>query len=86
MADVALLSLIQSLALPPGATLLDPFCGSGTVLIEAMASGLRAVGRDLSPFAVELASLKTRLTSTGDRQRIVAAAGTVAMRVWRWPS
>ena len=73
-------SLLQSLSLPPGATLLDPFCGSGTVLIEAMASGLRAVGRDLSPFAVELASLKTRVTSAGDRQRIVAAAATVAMR------
>lgn len=73
-------SLLSALSLPAGATLLDPFCGSGTVLIEAMAGGMRAVGRDLSPFAVELASLKTRLTSAGDRQRIVAAAGTVAMR------
>ncbi len=73
-------SLLGALSLPPGATLLDPFCGSGTVLVEAMASGLRAVGRDLSPFAVELASLKTRITTAADRRRIVTASESVAMR------
>jgi DNA methylase len=42
-----------------GATVLDPFCGSGTVLVEAMIAGRRAVGVDLNPLAVRLARLKT---------------------------
>jgi hypothetical protein len=39
--------------------LLDPFCGSGTVLVEARAAGLRAVGVDLNPLAVLIARAKT---------------------------
>ena len=41
------------------ATVLDPFCGSGTVLVEAMIAGRRAIGTDLNPLAVRLATLKT---------------------------
>jgi tRNA G10 N-methylase Trm11 len=39
--------------------LLDPFCGSGTSLVEARLAGLNAVGIDLNPFAVLLARAKT---------------------------
>ncbi len=73
-------ALVSSLALPPGALVLDPFCGSGTVLVEALAAGFNALGRDLSPFAVELAQLKTRVTNAQDRRRMVTAAASVAMR------
>lgn len=34
-----------------GDLIYDPFCGSGTVLLEAWASGRRAVGTDLNPYA-----------------------------------
>ncbi|MBE7450902.1 MAG: hypothetical protein HS111_19035 [Kofleriaceae bacterium] len=44
---------------PQGAPLLDPFCGSGTVLIEARAAGYLALGVDLNPLAVRLARVKT---------------------------
>ena len=44
---------------PRGAALLDPFCGSGTVLVEARAAGWRAFGVDLNPLAVRLARVKT---------------------------
>ncbi len=37
----------------------DPFCGSGTVLVEARAAGLRAIGVDLNPLAVLIARAKT---------------------------
>ncbi len=50
--------LIESLA-PPGGTVLDPFCGSGTVLVEAMLAGRGAIGTDLNPIAVMLARAKT---------------------------
>jgi DNA modification methylase len=43
----------------PHETLLDPFCGSGTSLVEARLAGLNAYGIDLNPLAVLLARVKT---------------------------
>lgn len=37
---------------------LDPFCGSGTVLVEAHHLGADAIGLDLNPLAVEIANAK----------------------------
>ena len=42
-----------------GEALLDPFCGSGTTLVEARFVGYPAVGVDLNPLAVRLARVKT---------------------------
>ena len=42
-----------------GALLVDPFCGSGTTLVEARAADLRAIGTDLNPLAVLVARAKT---------------------------
>jgi tRNA G10 N-methylase Trm11 len=39
----------------PGKTLLDPFCGVGTVLQEALLSRARVVGLDLNPWCVKAA-------------------------------
>lgn len=46
------------LGLKPGSLILDPFCGSGTVLLEAAHLGLDAAGFDLHPLAVEIANAK----------------------------
>lgn len=46
--------------------LIDPFCGSGTGLIEAVRLGMNAVGVDLSPMAVFLASAKARCLAEQD--------------------
>lgn len=43
-----------------GDTVLDPFCGGGTTVVEALAAGRRVVGADLS----ELALFVTRAKST----------------------
>jgi hypothetical protein len=40
---------------PPGGTVADPFCGSGTTLAVAVASQRRALGCDLRPSQVDLA-------------------------------
>ncbi|HEY4056872.1 MAG TPA: DNA methyltransferase [Kofleriaceae bacterium] len=43
----------------PNSLVVDPFCGSGTTLVEARAAGLRAVGSDLNPLAILIARAKT---------------------------
>jgi DNA methylase len=43
----------------PGQTVLDPFCGSGTVLVEARRAGRRGLGFDINPLSRELSWLKT---------------------------
>lgn len=43
----------------PDETILDPFCGSGTTLLEAQLSGHAAIGIDVNPFAALLARVKT---------------------------
>jgi len=60
-----------------GAVVLDPFCGSGTVIVEAMLARRRAIGTDLNPLAVKLAKLKTSLPEAPTRAAIVSAAETV---------
>jgi DNA modification methylase len=45
---------------PAGGYVLDPFCGSGTVLVEALILGRKPFGVDLNPLAVRLAACKTR--------------------------
>lgn len=43
----------------PGDWILDPFCGSGTVLVEAAAAGRNSLGTDVDPVAVAVARSKT---------------------------
>ncbi|MBM4030252.1 MAG: site-specific DNA-methyltransferase [Planctomycetes bacterium] len=44
----------------PGDTILDPFAGSGTTLVEANALGMNALGIELSPFNCLIIEAKTR--------------------------
>ncbi len=46
--------------LPHEGTLLDPFCGSGTIVYEAQQWGLRAIGVDSNPLACILTRAKTQ--------------------------
>ena len=45
----------------PGNVVVDPFCGSGTALVEAQVLGIHALGTDISAFNVLLARVKTRV-------------------------
>lgn len=69
--------LVEALC-PPGGTVLDPFCGSGTVIVEAMLAGRDAIGTDLNPVAVMLARAKTFPRNAAQGAALVEAARGVA--------
>lgn len=52
------------LRIQPGHTILDPFCGSGTTLVEARHGQFRAVGADINPLAVYLSNAKLQAQNT----------------------
>src|SRR5262249_6704357 len=54
-----------------GDTVIDPFCGGGTSLIEAISLGRKAAGFDISSLAVFLSRAKTTPLSIHDRRQIL---------------
>jgi hypothetical protein len=58
----------------PGDTVIDPFCGGGTSLVEAISLGRRAAGFDISSLAVFLSRAKTSPLSVHDKREILAWA------------
>jgi hypothetical protein len=69
--------LIELLA-PAEGVVLDPFCGSGTVLVEARLAGRRGLGFDLNPLAIALALLKSQQLHEREREAILQAGRSVA--------
>jgi DNA modification methylase len=64
--------LANNLLSRPGETVLDPFCGSGTVLLESFLMGRKALGFDVNPLARLIAQVKlTRIESSKLRRGIV---------------
>ncbi len=63
--------------IPEKGTVLDPFCGGGAVLVESVASGRGAIGRDINPLAVLISKAKSAQVDTVEAKsmlhRIVAA-------------
>lgn len=57
-------ALLNIFAIEPGQHVLDPFCGSGTTLVECTHLGVTGCGIDLNPLAVFLANAKLRALST----------------------
>lgn len=53
----------------PGEVILDPFCGSGTLLVEALLSGRSAVGIDVDPVAAFVSRVKCTPLSPALLQR-----------------
>ncbi len=50
---------LDTVELPEQAKVLDPFCGSGTVLLEANLRGHHAIGIDINPLARLISHVKT---------------------------
>lgn len=69
-------------------TVLDPMCGSGTVLSAAMAEGHTARGFDVDPLAVLMSTVATRALDTialiAEAERVLAHARVSTTDVPRW--
>ncbi len=52
-------SLLNISGLREGATVLDPFCGSGTTLLESHLNGFASYGCDMHPLAAKISVAKT---------------------------
>ncbi len=68
--------LVESFS-PSNGRVLDPFCGSGTVLVEARLLARHVFGIDANPLAVELATLKCRGSTPEFEAEFARAAASV---------
>jgi DNA modification methylase len=69
-------ALLDALPIPPGASVFDPYCGSGTTVVECQKRGLISVGVDLNPIACLISRVKTSPLPAG----IIPALEKVLMR------
>ncbi|UES60232.1 RNA methylase (plasmid) [Roseibium aggregatum] len=78
-------ALLNICGVDPGSKVLDPFCGSGTTLVEATQLGCSAVGYDINPFAVCLANAKLKALRMS-AEHLQSAAEQVAIEASRQKS
>lgn len=57
-------AILNIFGVRPDDNVLDPFCGSGTTLVECAQIGARATGIDLNPLAVFIANAKLKALAT----------------------
>jgi DNA modification methylase len=74
-------SIIISRLTKKGETILDPFMGSGTTLVEAQRLGRKSIGLDLNPIACLISRAKTICSpSTEIRKSIVSTITRISTR------
>lgn len=61
-------SLMNIVGTAPGSTIMDPFCGSGTVLLEAYLNGFWGIGCDMHPLAAKISSAKVNILTVNRQQ------------------
>lgn len=64
-----------------GDLILDPFCGSGTALAEALLLGRRAIGSDINPVALAAAQAKSTRLTAQQLMRLATLAAEIPQRV-----
>lgn len=59
-------NLLDRFGLQQGQKVLDPFCGTGTTLVECMKKGIDCTGIEANPSSLFAAKVKTRWNVKGD--------------------
>lgn len=59
-------SLINISGVSRDGVLFDPFCGSGTTIVEGIAAGMKSIGCDLNPLSILITEAKCSLFSLSD--------------------
>jgi site-specific DNA-methyltransferase (cytosine-N4-specific) len=62
--------ILNCIPVKPGTAVLDPFCGSGTTLVESQRLGIPSVGIDLNPIACLISRVKTSPKPMGARDAV----------------
>ena len=57
---IKLMQYLCKLIVPPGGTVLDPFCGSGSTLKAANQLGFKSIGIELDKHSCEIADARTK--------------------------
>ena len=63
---------------PPDGIVFDPFCGSGTVLVESRLAARKSYGVDINPLAVMLARVKSQGATPSQLRMMVSMARAIA--------
>ncbi|MBC8228796.1 MerR family DNA-binding transcriptional regulator [bacterium] len=69
-------TLIQELS-SIGDTVLDPFCGSGTMSVEALRLGRHAIGLDANPLSCLISKVKTTKISQSEADELLGLADEI---------
>jgi len=77
--------LINLVNLSPGRKILDPFCGSGTTLLEGYLNGFRTFGCDMHPLAAKVARAKVGILEV-DPDVVRDAVGTLVEKIENPPT
>ena len=67
-------AFLSSLPIPANTAVMDPFCGSGTTLLEAQKFGRPSVGIDLNPIACLISRVKTSPLADGFLEAVAQIA------------
>lgn len=81
LAHIPFLFLSDRRFTPKGSVILDPFCGSGTVLLEGVLAGLRVAGSDVNPLARMITRAKL---STPPETQLLLALRDILRRARRY--
>jgi site-specific DNA-methyltransferase (cytosine-N4-specific) len=64
-----------------GETVLDPFCGSGTTLVEAKLLGRNSIGVDVNPIATLVSKVKTTVLSDAQLTKVKRTASEIGISI-----
>jgi len=51
-------------------TILNPFCGSGTTLVEGILAGHNVIGVDIDPLSLMISKVKTTIVDVSELTKI----------------